>query len=162
MLFEDVIKNTPYAMVKIIVRVEGVFRVLESKEKLSRKVTAISAMKAAPELNKRSYPQSSPGWNKRQKNDRGGYNRQPRQNFRTEVPYFELNASLERIMENRDKNIFCPPAKVMVPENMRDKSRYCAHHDNFGHLTNVKKDNGIPRMVKQTGPSAMQKGKAIA
>ena len=70
--------NTPYDMAKIIKRVEGVFRVLESREKLSRKVTAISVEKVAPEQNKRSYPQNSPGWNKRQKNDRENYNCQPR------------------------------------------------------------------------------------
>ena len=74
MLFEDLIKNTPYDMEEIRVRAEGVFRVLESREKLSRKVTTISVEKVAPELNKSSYPRSSPGWNKRQKNDRGGYN----------------------------------------------------------------------------------------
>ena len=39
-------------------------------------------------------------------------------------------------MENRDKSIFCPSTKIMIPENMRDKSRYCAHHEDFGHLTN--------------------------
>ena len=183
MLFEDLIKNTPYDMAEIRMRAEGVFRVLESREKLSRKVTAISVEKVAPRQNKRSYPQSSLGWNKRQKND-SGYNRQPRQSFRIEVPHFELNCSLERIfMENREKNIFRPLAKIMVPENMRDKSHYCAHHEDFGHLTNdcrnlygqvmftiksgglqqyVKKVNGTPRMVKQSGPSAVQKGKAIA
>ena len=104
---------------------------------MSRKVIAIFIENETPELNKRSYPQNSPGWNKRRKNDRGGYNRQPRQNFKTEVPYFELNASIKRIfMKNRDKNIFHPHAKIMVLENMRDKSRYCAHHEDFGHLTN--------------------------
>ena len=72
-------------------------------------------------------------------------------------------------MENRDKNIFCPPAKVMIPENIKDKSRYCAHHEDFGYLTNdsrnlyrqimftiqkgrlqqyVKKENGTTRMVE--------------
>ena len=115
MLFEDLIKNTSCDMAEIRVRAEGVFRVLESLEKLSKKVTAISVEKVAPEQGKRSYSQSSPGWNKRQKNDRGGYNRQPRQNFKSEVPHFELNDSIERIfMENRDKNIFRPPAKVMI------------------------------------------------
>ena len=49
MLFEDLIKNTPYDMAEIRVRAEGVFRVLESKEKLSRKVTAIYVEKVAPE-----------------------------------------------------------------------------------------------------------------
>ena len=60
-LFEDLIKNTPYDMAEIKVRAEGVFRVLESREKLSRKVTTISVEKVVPEQNKRSYPQSSPG-----------------------------------------------------------------------------------------------------
>ena len=124
-----------------------------------------------------SYPHSSPGWNKRQKNDRGGYNRQPRQNFKSEVPHFELNASIEKIfMENRDKNIFRPLAKIMIHKNMRDKNRYCAHHKDFGHLKNdcknlyrkimftikrgglqqyVKKDSETPRMVEQPGPSTV-------
>ena len=86
-------------------------------------------------------------------------------------------------MENRDKNIFRPLAKIMIPENMRDKSRYYAHHEDFGHLTNdcgnlygqimftikreglqqyMKKNNGNPRMVEQLGPSTVQKGKTIA
>ena len=39
-------------------------------------------------------------------------------------------------MENRDKNIFGPPTKIMVLENIRDKSHYYAHHEDFGHLTN--------------------------
>ena len=77
MLFEDLIKNTPYDMAEIKVRAEGVFRVLESQEKLNKKVTAISVEKVAPEQGKRSYPHNSRGWNKRQKNDRGSYNRQP-------------------------------------------------------------------------------------
>ena len=74
MLFEDLIKNTPYDMIEIREKVEGVFRVLESKDKLSRNVTAISIENEALEQNKRSYPQSSLGWNKRQKNDRRNYN----------------------------------------------------------------------------------------
>ena len=78
MLFEDLNKNTPYNMAEVRVWTEGVFRVLESWEKLSKKVTVISVEKVAPEQGKRSYPQSSPDWNKKQKNDRAGYNRQPR------------------------------------------------------------------------------------
>ena len=39
-------------------------------------------------------------------------------------------------MENKDKNIFPPPAKMMIPESMGDKSRYYAYHEDFGHLTN--------------------------
>ena len=61
----------------------------------------------------------------------------PRKHFKSEVPHYELNASIERIfMENRDKNICCLRAKIMIPENMRDKSRYYAYHKDFGHLTN--------------------------
>ena len=56
LLFEDLIKNTPYDMAEIRARAEGVFRVLESKEKLNKKVTAISMEKAAPKQNKRSFP----------------------------------------------------------------------------------------------------------
>ena len=56
MLFEDLIKNTPYDMTEVRVRVEGVFRVLESREKLSKKVTTISVEKVTPEQSKRNYP----------------------------------------------------------------------------------------------------------
>ena len=59
MLFEDLIKNTPYDMAEIRVTAKGVFRVFESREKLSRKVTAIFIEKVAPEQNQRSYPQSN-------------------------------------------------------------------------------------------------------
>ena len=37
MLFKDLTENTPYDMVEIRVRAEGVFRVLESREKAERK-----------------------------------------------------------------------------------------------------------------------------
>ena len=69
MLFENLIKNTPYHMAEIRERAEGVFRVLESTEKLGRKVTAISVKKEIPMQNKRNLQQSSQSWNKRQKND---------------------------------------------------------------------------------------------
>ena len=49
MLFEDLNKNTAYDMAEIRARAEGVFRVLESREKLSKKVTAIFVEKATPE-----------------------------------------------------------------------------------------------------------------
>ena len=86
-------------------------------------------------------------------------------------------------MENKDKNSFRPPAKMMIPESMRDKSCYCVHHEDFGHLINdcrnlygqvmftikrgglqqyVKKVNGTSRMTEQLGPNAVQKEKAIA
>ena len=63
MLFKDLIKNTLYDMVEIRERAEGVFRVLESKEKLGRKVTTISMEKEIPVQNKRNFQQSSPSWN---------------------------------------------------------------------------------------------------
>ena len=71
MLFEDMV----LLFIEVRARVEGVFRALESREKLSKKITAISMQKVAPEQSKRNYPQSSSGYNERQKNDRGGYNR---------------------------------------------------------------------------------------
>ena len=61
MLFEDLIKNTPYDMAKIRARAKGVFRVLESREKLSKKVIAMSVEKAALEQNKRSFLQNNQG-----------------------------------------------------------------------------------------------------
>ena len=43
-------------MTEIRERAEGVFRVLKSREKLGKKVTAISVEKEFPMQNKRSYP----------------------------------------------------------------------------------------------------------
>ena len=54
-LFEDLIKNTPYDMAEVRERVEGVFRVFESREKLGRKVIAISVENEVPVQNKRNY-----------------------------------------------------------------------------------------------------------
>ena len=59
MLFEGLIKNTPYDMAEIRERAEGVFRVLESREKLGRKVIAIFMEKEIPVQNKRNFQQSS-------------------------------------------------------------------------------------------------------
>ena len=39
-------------------------------------------------------------------------------------------------MKNKDKNIFRPPARMMIPESIRDENCYCVHHEDFGHLTN--------------------------
>ena len=79
-------------------------------------------------------------------------------------------------MEHRGKNIFFPPAKIMIPKSIRDKISYYTHYEDFGHLTNdyrnlyqlimftikrgglqqyLKKDNRTPRMAKQPGPSNM-------
>ena len=174
MLFEDLIKNNLYDMAEVRMRAEGLFRVFKSREKMNKKVTA---ERVTLEQNKGSYPQNNSGWNKRQKNDRAGCNCQPKQSPRSDVPHFELNASIETIfMENKDKNIFRPPARMMISESMRDKSHYCAHHEDFGHLINdyrnlygqimfaikmggllqyVKKESGTLRRVEQAGPSSL-------
>ena len=111
---------------------------MESRERLGKKVTAISVEKEIPMQNKRSYPQSSQGWNKRQRSDKENYDRQPRQQYRPETPHYDLNTSLERIfVENKNKNIFHPPPKMKIPKSIRDKIRYCAYHEDFGHLTNA-------------------------
>ena len=86
-------------------------------------------------------------------------------------------------MENKNKNVFRPPPKMRIPESMRNKSLYCAHHKDVGHLTNecrnlyvqvmhtirrdgllqyVRKVNGVPKMVEQPGSSAKQKNKGVA
>ena len=61
MLFEDLIKNTPYDMTEVGARAEGVFKVLEIWEKLSKKVTTIFVEKVASEQSKRNYPQNNQG-----------------------------------------------------------------------------------------------------
>ena len=59
------------------------------------------------------------------------------QSPKSEVPHFEPNASIDRIFtENKDKNIFCPSTRMKILERMKDRSRYCAHHEEFGHLKN--------------------------
>ena len=56
MLFEDLIKHIPYDMTEVRARSEGVFRVLESKEKLNKKVITISVEEVTPEHNSRNNP----------------------------------------------------------------------------------------------------------
>ena len=86
-------------------------------------------------------------------------------------------------MENKGKNIFRQPPKMQIPESMKDKSHYCAHHEHFGHLTNdcrnlygqamytirkgglqqyMKKINRTSKMAAQLGPSTGQKDKGVA
>ena len=48
MIFKNLIKNTPYDMVEVRTRAEGVFRMLKSREKLNKKVIAISMERATP------------------------------------------------------------------------------------------------------------------
>ena len=81
MLFKDLIKHFPYDMAEVRTQAEGIFRVLDNREKLNKKVTTIFVDRATPSSlmqNMRSYPQSSSNWNKRQKIDQSNYSRQPR------------------------------------------------------------------------------------
>ena len=55
-LFEDLIKKIPYDTEEARMRAKKVFRVLESKEKMNKKVTTISVERATRAQNKRSYP----------------------------------------------------------------------------------------------------------
>ena len=85
-------------------------------------------------------------------------------------------------MENKDKNIFHPLARMIIPDQYGDKNHYCAHHEDFGHLTNdyrniygqimftIKKGRlmqyvkktVMPKMTDQTNSVSLQKGKEVA
>ena len=62
-------------------------------------------------------------------------------------------------MENRNKNIFCPPARMKVPESIKDRSRYCVHHEDFGHLINDCRNlyGQIMYTIKKGGTAAIFK-----
>ncbi|PON48671.1 hypothetical protein PanWU01x14_235480 [Parasponia andersonii] len=55
---------------------------------------------------------------------------------RDPLPKYELNTPIDVIyLQNRDKGIFKDPPKSSVPEHMKNRSRYCQFHKDFGHDT---------------------------
>lgn len=76
--FEDLIKHSPYDMTEVRSQAEGIFRVLETKGKLNKKLIVIQVNDSIPNTptqSKRAYSLSSQGgqsWNKRQRADRQG------------------------------------------------------------------------------------------
>ncbi|PON71359.1 hypothetical protein PanWU01x14_074990 [Parasponia andersonii] len=52
------------------------------------------------------------------------------------LPKYELNTPIDVIyLQNRDRGIFKDPPKSGVPEHMKNRSRYCQFHKDFGHDT---------------------------
>lgn len=60
MLFEDLIKHSPYDIAKDKLRAKRVFKELESQEKLAKKIIIIAngATRNMPKSNKRSFAQN--------------------------------------------------------------------------------------------------------
>ncbi|PON48301.1 hypothetical protein PanWU01x14_238300 [Parasponia andersonii] len=59
-----------------------------------------------------------------------------RKTTRDPLPKYELNTPIDVIyLQNRDMGIFKDLPKSGVPEHMKNRSRYCQFHKDFGHDT---------------------------
>ncbi|XP_062094102.1 uncharacterized protein LOC133800156 [Humulus lupulus] len=100
-------------MAEIQIRAEGIFRVLEFRERVQKKSALISAPPSARD-DKRKRP------------------RQNRESSR--YPSFEYTVPQEVIYEeNKDRPIWREPYKITTPPDRRDKNRYCLFHKDHGH-----------------------------
>ena len=61
MLFEDLIKNTPYDMAEVRVRAEGVFRVLKSRKKNKQESNSHFCREDNPRTGQKKLSSKQPG-----------------------------------------------------------------------------------------------------
>ncbi|XP_062098818.1 uncharacterized protein LOC133804692 [Humulus lupulus] len=120
----------PYDMADVQTRAEGVFRVLEFRERAQKK----SALTFAPPTNN-PLPPARDDKRKRNQTDHtkeGKRSRQDRQSSR--YPSFKYTIPQEVIYEeNKDRPILREPYKITTPSDRRDKNRYCLFHKDHSH-----------------------------
>ncbi|XP_062100243.1 uncharacterized protein LOC133806130 [Humulus lupulus] len=127
---ENLTMTPPYDMAKIQARAEGVFRVLEFRERAQKKSALIST---PPENN--PPPPARDDKRKRQQTDHAKEGKRPRQNRDSpQYPSFEYTVPQEVIYEeNKDRPIWRESYKITTPLDRRDKNRYCLFHKDHGH-----------------------------
>ncbi|XP_062074930.1 uncharacterized protein LOC133778935 [Humulus lupulus] len=120
----------PYDMAEVQTRVEGVFRVLEFRERAQKK----SALISAPPKNNPPPPDRDDK-RKRNQTDHAKEGKRPRQDRQSpRYPSFEYTVPQEVIYEeNKERSIWREPYKITAPSDRRDKSRYCLFHKDHGH-----------------------------
>ncbi|XP_062114459.1 uncharacterized protein LOC133825546 [Humulus lupulus] len=119
-LHENLTITPPYDMVETQIRAEGVFRVLEFRERAQKK----SALISAPPTNNPPPPSVKDDKRKRQQTDHAKEGKRPRQNRESpRYPSFEYTVPQEVIYEeNKDRPIWREPYKITTPPDRRDKN----------------------------------------
>ncbi|XP_062074857.1 uncharacterized protein LOC133778851 [Humulus lupulus] len=130
LLHENLTMTPPYDMAEVQTRAEGVFRVLEFRERAQKK----SALISAPPANN-PPPPARDDKRKRQQTDHAKEGKRPRHNRGSpRYPSFEYTVPQEVIYEeNKDRPIWREPYKITTPPDRRDKNRYCLFHKDHGH-----------------------------
>ncbi|XP_062093691.1 uncharacterized protein LOC133799705 [Humulus lupulus] len=130
LLHKNLTMTPPYDMVEVQTRAEGVFRVLEFRERAQKK----SALISAPPANN-PPPPSRDDKRKRHQTDHAKEGKRPRQDRQSpRYPSFEYTVPQEVIYEeNKDRPIWHEPYKITTPLDKRDKNRYCLFHKDHGH-----------------------------
>ncbi|XP_062085932.1 uncharacterized protein LOC133792037 [Humulus lupulus] len=131
LIHENPTMTPPYDMAEIQARAEGVFRVLEYRERVKKKTALISI----PPPNNPSP--SAKGNDKRKIHEpepsKGG--KRPRTSRDpSRFSTFEYTIPKEVIYaENKDRPILWEPYKITTPPERRDKNRFCIFHKVHGH-----------------------------
>ncbi|XP_062114780.1 uncharacterized protein LOC133826327 [Humulus lupulus] len=130
LLHKNLTMTPTYDMAEIQIRAEGVFRVLEFRERAQKK----SALISAPPANN-PPPLARDDKRKRQQTDHAKEGKRPRQNRESPWhPSFEYSIPQEIIYEeNKDRPIWHEPYKITTPPDRRDKNRYYLFHKDPSH-----------------------------
>ncbi|PON52734.1 hypothetical protein PanWU01x14_206950 [Parasponia andersonii] len=129
MLADHLLLNLPYDMADVQAKSEGVFRVLESRQKTPKTSAAVMTTPTqppAPQGMKRPLPNQGPTPKQEVPAQDGLEGGKRRKTTRDPLPKYELNTPIDVIyLQNRDRGIFKDPPKSGVPEHMKNRSRYC-------------------------------------
>ncbi|XP_062075246.1 uncharacterized protein LOC133779284 [Humulus lupulus] len=172
LLHENLTMTPPYDMAEIQIRAEGVFRVLEFRERAQKKSALISTLPA----NNPPPPPARDDKRKRQQTDHTKEGKRPRQNRESpRYPSFEYTIPQEVIYEeNKDRPIWREPYKITIPPARRDKNRYCLFHKDHGHtvaechnlhnqIQALMRSGRLTQYIKETGrPDTSQPNPASA
>ena len=136
LLQENLLQTIPRDMAEVQRRAEGVFRVLENREKNKKKIAAMAITTPAP---------PNQGSNRSQGRKRNCQEvipaREPRKQTRRDDhsgfesrEYIEFNTGIDVIYaQTKDKGIYRAPPRSSLPDSMKDKSKYCKFHQDYGH-----------------------------
>ncbi|PON41255.1 hypothetical protein PanWU01x14_290940 [Parasponia andersonii] len=126
-------------MVDVQARSEGVFRVLESHQKMPKAFAVITTVPAqTPTLEgiKRPAPDQGPTPKQGAPTQGSQEDGKRRKASRDPLPKYELNRSIDVIyLQTRDMGIFKDPPKSGVPEHMKNRNKYYQFHKDHGHET---------------------------
>ncbi|XP_021803037.1 uncharacterized protein LOC110747146 [Prunus avium] len=122
-LHRSLVKTPPVDMREVMARADGIIRLEEEELTQSKRTTStIATPKPAPEQKAETKQYSS----------RQEFSNGPKQSR----PFTRLTVSLAKLFhENKGKGIFRTPPVIHESPEKRDRNKMCAHHNDFGHIT---------------------------